>query len=187
MSRGVGKQTTAPRRMAHRPTGQLETIRARRERVFELRRDGLTYKEIAAELGISNVTALNDCTAVMREVHERTITKATELRALEHARLERLLRVIRVQVDRGDLFAIDRALAISEQIRKMYGLDKITANLNINTDLSQIHPDLSHLTVDELTEFERLQTKVISVTSSAPDDTDDSTPTADDSTPTADD
>ncbi len=116
----------------------------RAARAVQLRTQGLTYEQIAAECGYSDrASAWN---AVQGELSRIVAEPVDILRKLEMARLDEMLAAIWPKVThkpepldgsedederkakrRGaDLFAIDRAVAIMERRAKLMGLDMPT-------------------------------------------------------------
>jgi hypothetical protein len=89
-----------------------------------LRRDGLTYREIAKAMGCS-VAGAHDM--VKRALREAVREPAEELRTLELERLDTLYTKTVIIIETGStkevLNAIDRALRIMERRSKLLGLD----------------------------------------------------------------
>lgn len=107
--------------------GKIENARLRTARALELRLAGLKYGEIANALGYaSGQGAHNAVTRAMRQETAQSEEHREQLRALQLARTERMLRAIWPNVIAGDLFAIDRALKILDRQARLLGLDAPT-------------------------------------------------------------
>lgn len=82
---------------------------------------GMSYRAIAAQLGYK------DGTGVFEAVHNLLIATAREpaddVRQLEVERLDAMLEAIAEKLEKGDLFAIDRALKIQARRAALQGLD----------------------------------------------------------------
>lgn len=102
--------------------------------VWELRLQGYSYPAIAKEMkerfalellpkgwGAKHVYA--DCTAVLVQVQDEYRESAAEMVDVELNRFDQLLKGIWERATSGDLQAIDRAIDISKERRKMLGLD----------------------------------------------------------------
>lgn len=98
---------------------------ARRERMaeaLEMRKTGMSYRQIAARLDVSISTAHEYVTTALAEV---TKEPAATLLAIELERLESWLYAIEPAISEGDLKAIDRGIRISQRIGKLTGLDAL--------------------------------------------------------------
>lgn len=89
---------------------------------FELRRSGVSLREIGKRLGIGTTTAKRYVDEVLLEL-QADPKDIEKFRALEIARLERLLETIEQKVKDGDLQAHDRAIKINQRISALKGLD----------------------------------------------------------------
>ena len=94
-----------------------------RERAVELRKAGVTYERIAAQLGITRQSAHEHVTKAMRQAAERTTETAVDVVRLELARLDTMLTGLWTQARQGDPPAIDRVLRIMERRARLLGLD----------------------------------------------------------------
>ncbi len=72
---------------------------------------------------MSVATAYTDIRRSLEELHAKEVKEARLMRQLEAERLHKLLARIATKVQAGDLKAVDRALKISDRIRRLYGLD----------------------------------------------------------------
>jgi hypothetical protein len=91
---------------------------------INLRRTGMTYSEIAHELGYSDhAGALR---AVRRGLQRALQEPADDLRQIEAARLDRAQEKIWAKVEEGDPKAITVLLRIMERRAKLMGLDMPT-------------------------------------------------------------
>lgn len=96
-----------------------------RARALHLRRGGLTFEEIGADLGCDEKRARRLCSDAMEDAREQVATAAKELRAMEVSRLDALVNSIWDAAMRGNLLAIDRVVKIMERRAKMLGLDSV--------------------------------------------------------------
>jgi hypothetical protein len=130
--------------------GQSEQAAERHVRAFELRKQGFTYREIGAALGVSGKTAHEDVQRVLAELAETRLASAAEYVDMELERLDtlteeatRILLATHPLISGGDvlsgftpdgvaigltdagpkLAAIRELRAISESRRKLLGLD----------------------------------------------------------------
>lgn len=93
----------------------------RERKVLELRRAGVTFDAIAAQLGYKGRGAAYKA---FRRALARTLQQpASELRELEADRLDRLQTAIWGRAMRGDLEAVDRVLRIMERRAMLLGLN----------------------------------------------------------------
>lgn len=102
----------------------------RQAKALALRKAGIGYQEIAAELGYAGPAGAYKAiqTALRKTIQE----PADEVRSLELARLDSMLRAIWTRILDGNDYAIDRGLKIMERRAKMLGLDAPT---KVNIDL----------------------------------------------------
>jgi hypothetical protein len=110
----------------------------KQRRTVELRHDGATFDQIASQLGYTNRSAAHK--AFLKALERWGVEDVTDLRAAEVARLDSYLLVIATKVKAGDLWAIDRALKISERRAKLLGLDQPT-KVVITEDLLEAERD----------------------------------------------
>lgn len=110
---------------------QTINILERREKALNLRRSGLSIREIAARLDSDPSTIHTDIKVMLEAAIKENVDNAEALRAMEIERLDRMMLAISPQVNNGHLGAIDRAIRISERRSKLLGLD-----MPIKTELS---------------------------------------------------
>ena len=115
-----------------RPAGDKEKIALRRAKVLDLRIAGHSHSQIAKLAGCCQRTVWNDLQACMRDLLKHQMTSAEQLRMIETTRLDEMLASISEKVRKGDLWAIDRALKISESRRRLLGLDAQAGGGNVN-------------------------------------------------------
>lgn len=96
--------------------------RADRQRAaLDLRREGKSYDEIGAALGIAPQSAHR---LVSRALEALTTAPALELQRLEVERLDALQAAVWPAAVAGDLPAVDRALRIAERRARLLSLDR---------------------------------------------------------------
>ena len=113
-----------PKKQMNKPTGDETRLTKNRNQAIELRRQGYTLKRIGQVLGVSTQTAANYVNYCLRELVELTAAATEEYRQLELERLDALQAAIWNQAVSGNLWAIDRCMAIMERRAKLLGLDK---------------------------------------------------------------
>lgn len=106
----------------HTTTAAIERAE-RRSRAVHLRREGLTLREVADELGVSVYTAWNDIQTAVRDIPKE---EADLLRQQEADRPDALQRAVWEAAIAGDLHAVDRVLKIIERRCRLLGLDAPT-------------------------------------------------------------
>lgn len=94
-----------------------------RQRVLELRRQGVTIRAIADQVGKSSTRVHQVLLAALQQIAKETEVEVRELRMLENDRLDRALQAIWPGVEAGDLKAIDRLIRIIERRSRLFGLD----------------------------------------------------------------
>jgi hypothetical protein len=95
----------------------------KKKRALELRRDGLTYWDIADEIGWKSHNSAHR--AVRQALRETLQEPADELRVLEAERLNKLYEYTIARIDKDNLWAVDRALHIMKRRAELLGLDKV--------------------------------------------------------------
>lgn len=98
-----------------------EELLAKERRALELRRAGLTYDRIAAQLGYTNKSAAKK--AVERGIQRTLQEPADELRVLETDRLDRLQTALWPGAMEGDEKKALAILKLMERRSKLLGLD----------------------------------------------------------------
>lgn len=113
---GTRENSTSPRRL---------TAARRQARAIELRQQGMTYDQIAAEVGYSCRGSAQK--AVAKALDRVTREPAQNLLNLELERLDAMHRGIWDRAIDGDLKAIDAMLRIMAHRAKLLRLDKVEA------------------------------------------------------------
>lgn len=105
-------------------------IEARRQRAFEMRRGGGSYRAIGAALGVSHEIARQDVAAIMEQVNAESREMAAEYRSIQIERLDAMLTAIwpralkaNPENPQAQMAAVDRVLRIEERRAKLLGLD----------------------------------------------------------------
>ena len=96
-------------------------ITEKRRHALELRMKGLTFAEIACQVGYASASGAYK--AVRAALEADAVMAADEIRKLHVARLETLLEAVWDAACRGELQAIDRVLRILDRQAKLLGLD----------------------------------------------------------------
>lgn len=92
-------------------------------RALELRLEGWSYTEIAAELGIAPVTAQRYVKEALNEVSFERSERAAELRDLITMRNDAMIQAILPKALGGDLYSVDRIVKLQEQQAKLNGAE----------------------------------------------------------------
>jgi phosphohistidine swiveling domain-containing protein len=112
------------RRAAHSvPRGNSGRLQARerQRRALELRKAGLTYVQIAQQLGYSDHTGARQ--AVLKAFDEIIVEPTVDLRNLQYERLNHMLLVLWPKVQGGDERSIATALAIMKDMNALMGTE----------------------------------------------------------------
>ncbi len=123
----MGKSIAAPERM---------TAAERRGKAVELRKLGLTYQQIADQLGISQAGAHKIVVGALRDLNAKNAESAADLRRLETERLDQLLVAVVGKARQGHLGAVDRVLRIMARRARLWGLDAPTT---VKADSRHVH------------------------------------------------
>lgn len=157
--------TPKPLQAAH--TGEAENAAANRERAFELRRQRLSYREIAKKLGVSAKTAFVYVDEYWAQLDAVTKEKAELVRDMELETLDALqarweplalhpcldvqkvipgtdgeVKIIRMEDFDAGLKAADKVLKIMERRARLLGLD---AALKVEGDVKHTHMTLEEM------------------------------------------
>jgi hypothetical protein len=92
-------------------------------KALELRKGGLTYREIGLKLGCTEVSAWHAVRREQEKIIKLLTEDALEIVNLELLRLDTLLAGVWGKAKRGDNFAVQSALRIMERRAKLLGLD----------------------------------------------------------------
>lgn len=97
-----------------------------RRQALELRRMGLGYEAIGAQLGLGKSQAHRLVQAALADCREQVTAHADELRSEELSRLDGMLQGLWPRARKGEAAAVDRVLKIGERRAKLLGLDAPT-------------------------------------------------------------
>lgn len=126
----AGPEHTVPTSLMLMPLSDEE----RRAHVWERRLKGFSYEAIYRDMletfsrdvlpkDWSPKRVYSDCSAILVKVQDEYKETAAEMVDIELGRFDELLSAVWPSAKSGDLAAVDRALAISKERRKMMGLD----------------------------------------------------------------
>lgn len=101
----------------------LTRARLRDLEAVKLRASGLTYTQIAADLGISETGARKAVKRSMEKIKEELRESAADLRNLELERLDALQYALWAKATAGDVQAVDRVLRVMTRRAALLGLD----------------------------------------------------------------
>jgi hypothetical protein len=114
--------------------GKREVQVERRIQAYELRKQGFTYDEIGAALGVSGKTAHLDIHSVYVDFHEQLQISAAEYVALEIDRLDMAQQALAPHLPTGDPAIVREWRMLGESRRKLLGLDAPTKIAATNPD-----------------------------------------------------
>lgn len=126
MGRPQKRRHSAPKPSANVPPAEtapptISAEDARDIRIWHLELAGYSSREIGAIVGLSHTHVLRILTPLRQS--ESPAWPKEEVRAVEHARLLRLLRALEPGVEAHDVPSVKEARLISESIRHLYGAD----------------------------------------------------------------
>ncbi len=105
-------------------TGKLTVeITTQQQEAIALRKAGYTLAEIGAAMGVTKERIWFVIDSAMQEYRDDIKRGLDELRAIEIARLDRMLQAVWKAAAGGDLQSVDRVLRISERRARLLGLD----------------------------------------------------------------
>jgi hypothetical protein len=112
----------------------------RRKEAVDFRLQGMTYREIALELGVTPTRARQLVAEALAAIEKDTAESAEELRRLELDRLDQLQCGLWEEAAGGNLKAVGAALKIMERRARLVGLDAParTANTHGYADIDQM-------------------------------------------------
>ena len=96
----------------------------RQQKAIDLRLAGATFEKIGDALGVSRQAAHKMVGRAVSQMAEDNADAIERVRAIEVARLDRLLLGVWQPARSGDLRAVDRALKIMERRARLLGLDR---------------------------------------------------------------
>lgn len=153
--------------MAH-SKGSEQTIRGRERELaaLALRKEGLTYAEIAERLGISESGAHAAVMRALRRLFEKVNEEAEQVRTLELQRLDDLLMALWPK--RHLPHYVDRILHIMERRSKLLGLDAPSkVALDGSIGVRREPTDLSQLSEEDIAQLEAILARAADVSRGA--------------------
>ena len=113
-----------PKSLRTSKPGTNVKIAERRLQALELRKQGFSYRRIAAQLGCSDYTAIKDVKFCLKNLIEHSAEKTLDLREITNQRLEAVINTLWKPMKAGNLWAIDRFLSALQQISVLNGLNR---------------------------------------------------------------
>ena len=121
----MSQEFEVPKNLRNQSPSRAVKIAERRLKIIEKRRNGLSMAAIAKEVGCSTMTVSNDLRFLLSELVALSADQVAEHRQLELERLDALWAAIYPDaIKKGNVWKIDRCLAIMERRAKLLGLDK---------------------------------------------------------------
>jgi len=111
-------------RKRQKQTPKIIASLERRQHALELRKQGLTYREIGAKLGVTTKAAHKTVTKALGFLNDRIGDEARLVRRLELERLDVMQRGLWRKAKKGDPHAVGSVLRIQERRAKLLGLDE---------------------------------------------------------------
>lgn len=124
MSKPVAKRHRS--RRGKQAPGVIEKAADNRLRACELRRQGYSYRQISAELGVDIHRAHDYVQGELDELARDTREETEHIRAIELERLDSYLKAVTPAAELGEEKAIATALRIAERRARLLGLDAPT-------------------------------------------------------------
>ena len=106
-----------------------------RIQALELRLQGHSWREVGAEVGIGHETARR---WVKELLSAEEMPLRDEVRQTELARMYRWLTKLEAQIEEGNVPAINTALKVSAEIRKMLGADEPTVSVVETREVTEV-------------------------------------------------
>ncbi len=106
-----------------RPTPNYAAIAERRLKVLELKKLGMSLRQIEQQLNISREQARRDLQQALAQIAKEQSASTEAYRALELERLDMLWQKVLPGVNQNDVGSLNSALRISERRAKLLGLD----------------------------------------------------------------
>lgn len=122
--------------MAHGKKTDTQRLNAieRHIQSFELRKQGFSYREIGATLGVSQKTAHQDVQRVLAELAETRLESAAQYVTMELEHLDAAQQALYPHLETGDPQVVNSWLRVSESRRTLLGLDAPTKIAQTNPD-----------------------------------------------------
>jgi hypothetical protein len=146
----------------------------RHRRALELKVQGWTHDQIAAELGYASRGAVTD--AIKAAVRDAVLPSAKEYRSILTERLEEMYRAARAKAlskegQINDLDALDRCVRIVQRLESLYGLGGTKVKVGQDPEADPVGIEtrvnvactvevLSQLSLDELRHFRDLRDRL---------------------------
>lgn len=102
------------------PRGMTPDRATRANKVMEMRRDAIPFRDIATKVGVSLSTVHEDYKLAIRETYRGS---TEELVSTQHQRLEALHKAYFDQATHGDIESANVIIRVNEQITKLFGLN----------------------------------------------------------------
>jgi hypothetical protein len=106
----------------------------RHVRAFELRKQGYSYREIGATLGVSGKTVHEDVQRVLGELATQRLASAAEYVTMELEHLDMAQQALVQHLSSGDPSIINAWVKVSESRRRLLGLDAPAKTAITNPD-----------------------------------------------------
>lgn len=120
------RRKNVPRRSKNsrsHPKGELERVAEKHAMALELRKQGLTFREIAARMGISLKSAHDCVEAELLELREKTVLDAVAVREIDLERCDVMLKGLWPKIKKGDPAAVGAGVRVLDRRARLLGHD----------------------------------------------------------------
>lgn len=151
LSREISELPPTPTSKAPNSQG-ADQNRLRCIQALQLRMGGLSYAQVGEAMGVGTNAARD---MIKRALNRAEKVAASDLRALENERLDRLQAAIWTKALNGDLQAVDRVLRISERRARLNGLDapsSVNISVGVRAEMEQAMQELQTVIMGEVVE-----------------------------------
>lgn len=124
------KSKTAPAKI------QADMLRAK---AVQLRLAGFTMEEIGKQIGRSKAQVCQYLKKTMAEYARETEESVMELKRVEDARIERMIRGLWPKAIQGHMGAVDRIIKLIERQSRLHGLDKAQDKADLSSLIGAIN------------------------------------------------
>lgn len=145
------------------------TAAERRIQALELRKRGKSYREIAAELRVTHTTIRKDIQKALDDLNKEERVEVAGMRRLIHERLEMAIMAIAAEMLKGNLWAVDRWIALNEQIGRLWGVyEQPDYALVLSADVVGLLQKMGVTPSEVSSEFEEMVRRAATSTSPPP-------------------
>lgn len=112
-----------PNPYSHQGAVAVLSRKERKLQALQMFKAGWTYRDIAAQFGVSYSTIASDVQSAADEITRLSLVEAGRLRRIQAERIQTMVKSVWPKVANGNLNAIRTMLAIMEREARLFGLD----------------------------------------------------------------